>query len=107
VNGPQRVTLPTLQILTTFMADLSRDDWYGRALAQYTGLGSGTVLQCLYRFELWGWAESRREDEDLAFRAGRPTRRFYKLTGLGQREAVSLLEQRFGGNLRFTPRGGG
>ena len=46
-DRPQRVTLPTLQILAAFMANLTRDDWYGRALAQHTGLGSGTVLQCL------------------------------------------------------------
>src|SRR5215470_20041924 len=65
---PQRVTLPTLQILAAFMADLSRDDWYGRALSVHTGLGSGTVLQCLYRLENWGWLESRWEDRDLATR---------------------------------------
>ena len=48
------------------MADLSRDDWYGRALSVHTGLGSGTVLQCLYRLENWGWLESRWEDRDVA-----------------------------------------
>jgi PadR family transcriptional regulator len=105
MDGPQRVTLPTLQILTAFMADLARDDWYGRALAQHTGLGSGTVLQCLYRLEQWGWLESRWEDKDLATRDGRPPRRFYQLTGLGQRQAVTLLDKRFGGNLRFAPAG--
>ena len=63
---PQRVTLPTLQILAAFMADLSRDDWYGRSLSVHTGLGSGTVLQCLYRLENWGWLESRWEGRDLA-----------------------------------------
>src|SRR6266568_4619961 len=60
-DRPQRVTLPTLQILAAFMSDLARDDWYGRALSVHTGLGSGTVLQCLYRLENWGWLESRRE----------------------------------------------
>jgi hypothetical protein len=58
-DGPQRVTLPTLQILAAFMADPARDDWYGRALSVHTSLGSGTVLQCLYRLENWGWRESR------------------------------------------------
>ena len=60
-DRPQRVTLPTLQILAAFMADLSRDDWYGRAMSVHTALGSGTVLQCLYRLENWGWLESRWE----------------------------------------------
>jgi len=27
-DRPQRVTLPTLQILAAFMSDLSRDEWY-------------------------------------------------------------------------------
>ena len=58
-DRPQRVTLPTLQILAAFMADLSRDDWYGRALSVHTGLGSGTVLQCLYRLENWGGRDAR------------------------------------------------
>src|SRR5215469_9591947 len=97
-DRPQRVTLPTLQILAAFMADLSRDDWYGRALSVHTGLGSGTVLQCLYRLENWGWLESRWEDRDLATRDGRPPRRFYVLTGVGQREARALRAgRRFGG----------
>jgi len=103
---PQRITLPTLQILAAFMADLSRDDWYGRALAVHTGLGSGTVLQCLYRLENWGWLESRWEDRDVATRDGRPPRRFYTLTGVGQREATALLSERFKGQLRFVPGGG-
>ena len=88
------------------MSDLSRDDWYGRALSVHTGLGSGTVLQCLYRLENWGWLESRWEDRDVATRDGRPPRRFYRLTGLGQREATALLAERFKGQLRFAPGGG-
>ncbi len=105
-DRPQRVTLPTLQILAAFMSDLRRDDWYGRALSQHTGLGSGTVLQCLYRLERWGWLESRWEDRDVATRDGRPPRRFYRLTGVGQREANALLVERFKGQLRFAPGGG-
>jgi hypothetical protein len=52
------------------MSDLSRDDWYGRALSVHTGLGSGTVLQCLYRLENWSWLESRLEDREVATRDG-------------------------------------
>ena len=48
------------------MSDLRRDVWYGRALSVHTGLGSRTVLQCLYRLENWGWLESRWEDRDIA-----------------------------------------
>lgn len=105
-DRPQRVTLPTLQVLAAFMADLARADWYGRALAQHTGLGSGIVLQCLYRLEQWGWLESRWEDRQAAICERRPPRRFYRLTGLGQREATALLEQRLSGQLRYAPGGG-
>jgi PadR family transcriptional regulator PadR len=102
----QRVTAPTLQILAALMSDLGRDDWFGRALSQHTGLGSGTVLQCLYRLETWGWLESSWEDKQAAARDRRPPRRFYRLTGLGQREAVTLLQQRMSGLLRLNPGGG-
>ena len=70
-TAPSASPSPTLQILAAFMADLSRDDWYGRAVSVHTGLGSGTVLQCLYRLENWGWLESRREDREVATRDGR------------------------------------
>jgi PadR family transcriptional regulator PadR len=106
LQRPQRVTLPTLQILAAFMADPDRDDWFGLALSRHTGLGSGTVLQCLYRLEQWGWLESRWEDKDHAAKERRPPRRFYQLTGVGEREAMTLLQQRMSGLLRFDPRGG-
>jgi PadR family transcriptional regulator, regulatory protein PadR len=103
-NRPQRVTAPTLQVLAAFLSDLRRDDWYGRALSQHTGLGSGTVLQCLYRLEReYSWLESRWEDQETAAREGRPPRRFYKLTGLGQREVPDFLQQRMSGLLRLSP----
>jgi DNA-binding PadR family transcriptional regulator len=62
----------TPRTAAAFMADLSRDDWYGRALSIHTGLGSGTVLKCLYRLENWGWLESRWEDREVATADGRP-----------------------------------
>ena len=105
-NRPQRVTAPTLQVLAAFMSDVGRDDWYGRALSQQTGLGAGTVLQCLHRLEReYGWLESRWEDQEVAAREGRPPRRFYKLTGLGRHEATDLLQQRLSGLLRLNPGG--
>jgi hypothetical protein len=48
----------------------------------------------------------RWEDKDAANRDGRPPRRFYTLTGVGQREARALLAERFKGQLRFSPGGG-
>lgn len=100
--GPRRMTTATLQIVSVFMADPSKE-WYGRALAQETGLGSGTVLQCLYRLEReYGWLESRWEDKEVAKAEGRPPRRFYRLTGVGRRDADRVLRERFKGRLRFA-----
>jgi PadR family transcriptional regulator, regulatory protein PadR len=103
-TGPLRVTLPTLQILAAFMSDVQRDDWYGSALSVHTGLGTGTVFQCLYRMEGWGWLESWWEERDHATREGRPQRGFYKLTGVGEAAARDLLAGRFKGQLQFVPR---
>lgn len=101
-NGPKRITTPTLQILAVFMADTSKE-WYGRALSVETKLGSGTVLQCLYRMESWGWLTSRWEDTDIATSEGRPPRRYYRLTDTGKREVSELLRSKFNGRLRFAP----
>lgn len=101
-TGPQRITVPTLQILAAFMADPAHGDWYGRALSQHTGLGCGTVFSALYRMEDWGWLESRHEDVEHAHREGRPPRRFYHMTERGRREAAAVLRERFSGELRFS-----
>jgi PadR family transcriptional regulator, regulatory protein PadR len=103
VTGPQRVTIPTLQILAVLMSSPQRTDWYGRGLSARTGLGSGTVLECLYRLRRWGWLESRREDAGEASREGRPARNYYRMTDVGRRGAEALLAGRFKGQLRFAP----
>jgi DNA-binding PadR family transcriptional regulator len=69
-------------------------EWYGRALSVKTGLGSGTVLGCLYRLEGWSWLESRWEETAIAIRDRRPPRRFYRLTGVGRREAERIIRER-------------
>lgn len=99
-NGPRRITIPTLIILSVFVEEPARER-YGYELSQITGLGTGTVLMCLYRLEGWGWLSSRWEDKDVATHDGRPPRRFYTLTGVGEREAQELLARRLKGRLRF------
>jgi DNA-binding MarR family transcriptional regulator len=106
IGRPQRVTLPTVQILAAFMSAPGRGDWFGLALARHTGLGAGTVLQCLYRLEHYGWVESRWEEKDHAARERRPPRRFYRLTAAGEREAIALLQQRMSNLLRLDPHRG-
>ncbi len=101
-SGPRRVTVPTLQVLATLLADPRKTDWFGLEVSRQTRLGSGTVTQVLYRLEAWGWVESRWEDREEATRQGRPRRRFYQLTGLGEREAKALVRERSPGLLRLT-----
>jgi DNA-binding MarR family transcriptional regulator len=105
-TGPKKVTIPTLQVLDLFLANPGRDDIFALELCRQTGLGSGTVTQILFRLEQWGWAESRWEDLVTAHGMGRPRRRFYRLTGAGDRAARELVKARFPGLLGWHVRGG-
>jgi PadR family transcriptional regulator, regulatory protein PadR len=56
---------------------------YGLELSKSAGLKSGTIYPALARMERSGWVESYWEmerPEDL----GRPRRRLYRLTGVGE-----------------------
>jgi hypothetical protein len=104
-NRPQRVTLPTLQILTAFMSDISRDDRYGRALAVHACLGSDTVLQCSAGLERWTWLESWWEDRGRGD-ARRPAAAALLSAGRGraagrERAALGAVQ----GQLPFAPSG--
>jgi DNA-binding PadR family transcriptional regulator len=66
-------------------------EWYGFDLMRRTGLRSGTLYPILLRLEATGWLTSRIEDVDAA-QIGRPRRRFYRLTGEGERAARAELE---------------
>lgn len=61
--------------------------WYGRPICQRTGLGSGTVYPILARLEKDGLITSRLEKIDTS-KAGRPARRYYRLTSAGHTAAV-------------------
>lgn len=63
---------------------------YGFELLRSTGLKSGTLYPLLDRLQTNGLLTSEWEDVDAKI-AGRPRRRFYRLTGLGQHEAHRLM----------------
>jgi PadR family transcriptional regulator, regulatory protein PadR len=84
------------------MSDPGRSDWYALELCRKTSLGSGTVVQILFRLEQWGWLEARWEKAADAHQIGRPRRRFYKLTGAGAGGARQLLRERFSGSLSWS-----
>lgn len=67
---------------------------YGFDVMEITGLPSGTVYPALSTLERRGYVRARWERRDAASAAGRPRRRYYKLTGSGDealREAIRRL----------------
>ena len=59
---------------------------FGFDVMDVTGLPSGTVYPALRRLEALGYVGSSWESDDEAREAGRPRRRYYKLTSRGRAE---------------------
>src|SRR4051794_2281791 len=87
-SGP-RMTMPSQLVLRILLEDPQRE-LYGRELGEAAGLPSGTVHPILARLEGMGWLESRWEDIDPSA-AGRPARRYYRLTPDGAQRATEAL----------------
>ncbi|MEV0002966.1 PadR family transcriptional regulator [Micromonospora sp. NPDC050980] len=67
---------------------------YGLDLMRLTGLPSGTLYPVLHRLRSAAWLAADWEDVDPVA-AGRPARRYYRLTGEGIRAArLALAEVR-------------
>lgn len=69
---------------------------YGFDIIDATGLPSGTVYPALSRLERDGYVRSAWEDEGRAHAAGRPARRYYRVTAAGARsldEAAAYYRQ--------------
>ncbi len=89
-----RMTTSVLKVVAALLAE-AETERYGLQLMQDTGLPSGTLYPILVRLERAGWVASRWEDVDPVAE-GRPTRRYYRLTGEGVVEArreVALMRQ--------------
>jgi PadR family transcriptional regulator len=89
---PQRVTAQTARLLEVMLSDPSRD-WYGLELMDLADLHSGTAYPLLHRLQEEEWLSSTREQIDPSA-AGRPRRRLYRLTGIGQVGAEQALARR-------------
>lgn len=94
-----RLTQPTLKVLR-FLLDRPREGRSGAEVSKATGVGSGTLYPMLARLEASGWLTSAWEVIDPR-EAGRPRRRFYKLTAIGQANARRALNE-----LQLAPMGG-
>jgi DNA-binding PadR family transcriptional regulator len=87
------MTIPAQLVLQVLLEDPQRE-LYGRELGEAAGLPSGTIHPILARFEATGWLESRWEDID-ASAAGRPPRRYYRLTQDGAVHAREALHRAY------------
>jgi DNA-binding PadR family transcriptional regulator len=74
----------TLQVrlVLHMLADDPGRERYGLEIVDSTGLMPGTIYPILARLEAAGWIDSRWEDVDH-HAAGRPRRRYYRLTAEG------------------------
>jgi DNA-binding PadR family transcriptional regulator len=84
-----RMTQPTQLVLRALLADPTAE-YYGAEIGEAAGLMSGTVHPILARLESLGWVESRWEDVDPRA-AGRPARRYYRITADGAERARTEL----------------
>jgi PadR family transcriptional regulator, regulatory protein PadR len=90
-NTPPRVTRQMLQVLAA-MLERPSEEFYGMELIGKTGLKSGTLYPVLARLERTNWLTSNWETTDPKA-AGRPRRRFYRLTAEGEPAARRELNR--------------
>lgn len=99
--GP-RMTVPTQLVLSALLVDPTAE-MYGLEIGKAAGLASGTVHPILARLEGVGWLTSRWEDIDTGA-AGRPARRYYRLTASGAEDARAALVRSWRAPTRVIPR---
>lgn len=80
--NPLRVTAAVSKVLAAFLEDPEADR-YGLELMRASGHPSGTLYPILLRLQNAGWVVAYWEDIDPVA-AGRPARRYYRLTPDGR-----------------------
>ena len=86
-----RMSGPTLKLLK-LMVEHPGEGRSGAEISKAAKIGSGTLYPLLQRLEAAKWLESVWEEIDPS-EAGRPRRRFYKLTRQGQLAASRELAE--------------
>lgn len=84
-----RIGKQTVKVLKEFFEN-PRHPQYGFGLMRATGVKSGSLYPILDQLISRGWLESFGEDID-EHAEGRPRRRLYRLTGLGQTEGWKAI----------------
>jgi PadR family transcriptional regulator, regulatory protein PadR len=87
------MTLPTQFVLRALLEDPGAER-YGLEICDAAGLPSGTIHPILARLERLRWVESRWEDVEPS-EAGRPARRYYRLTTDGIEHARDGLARAY------------
>jgi DNA-binding PadR family transcriptional regulator len=82
MTNPLRVTAAVSKVLAAFLED-PQADRYGLDLMRVSGHPSGTLYPILLRLQNAGWVEAYWEEIDPVA-AGRPARRYYRLTPDGR-----------------------
>jgi PadR family transcriptional regulator, regulatory protein PadR len=106
----RRMSLQTQQVLRVLLDD-PLGEHYGLEIAKAAGLASGSLYPTLARLEREGWVSS--DWEQVSQReAGRPRRRYYRLTADGavwarQELAATLARLSPGGVPNARPRWAG
>lgn len=83
-----RLTLSSMKVLELFSRRYP-EQLSGVEVRKTTGLATGTLYPILLRFEEYGWLKSEWESVDSS-KVGRPRKRLYRLTGIGQRKVSEL-----------------
>lgn len=97
--------LPIEEAILTAGLDLRQSgssEFHGFAIARHMeAIGEahqltahGTLYKALGRLEAAGLLESRWEEAELALAEGRPRRRFYRVSGLGERVLAAVVAKR-------------
>jgi PadR family transcriptional regulator PadR len=91
-----RLTTAVAKVLAALLQDPSAER-YGLDLMRATGHPSGTLYPILVRLQRAGWVGARWEEDLDPAAAGRPARRYYRLTPHGvteaRRELAALSQQ--------------
>jgi|SRR4051794_16241613 PadR family transcriptional regulator PadR len=77
-----KMTAATRALLRALL-DAAGEPVYGLELGREAGLATGTLYPVLHRLTREGWIEASWEEADPSA-LGRPRRRFYRLTALGE-----------------------
>ena len=86
-----KLTHTTMKVLKCFM-EQPRAELSGADITKQTKVFTGSLYPILLRLEAVGWLTSHWE-EIAPKEAGRPRRRYYRLTGLGQRLATEAFSE--------------